>query len=59
MNENETVDQKYYISVIGVDNRIHKALPWETTCECGCKILNKKPTKKDIENHFSCYMCTY
>lgn len=38
-------DYSNYIQVIGIDRKIHLALPWEDVCECGCKILNKKPTK--------------
>lgn len=48
-----------YILVIGVDRKQHLALPWENTCKCGCKILNKKPTEQELNKTYSCYECTY
>ena len=52
-------DYSNYILVIGVDRKQHLALPWENTCKCGCKILNKKPTEQELNKTYSCYECTY
>lgn len=49
----------YYITVIGIDRKLHLALPWENKCKCGCKILKKNPTKQEKSKYFSCYPCTY
>jgi len=48
-----------YISVIGVDRKIHTAKPHSKTTECGIKILSKNVTKKDYKDKFSCYECTF
>lgn len=43
-----------YINCIGVDNKIHRCLPWETKTECG--ISNKKVTDSDYSSdlHYWC-----
>jgi hypothetical protein len=47
------------INCIGIDNKLHTCEPDKDTCKCGIKVKNKKPTKHDFINKFSCYECTY
>ena len=57
--DDDEKDYSNYIQVIGIDHKIHLAFPWEDVCKCGCKILNKKPTKQELNKYYSCYECTY
>lgn len=50
---------KKYIRCIGADRKLHTCEPHSNKTKCGLAILNKKPSKKDMIDKFSCYECTY
>jgi hypothetical protein len=58
-NKNNDVEEHNQLDCIGVDNKIHVCISWESKTSCGIKIKQKNISPTDRLHHFSCYECTY
>ncbi len=52
-------DEKSAIRCLGIDDKIHVAMPWSKTTTCGLIIKKKTLSSNDSIGKFSCYECTY
>lgn len=47
------------ILCIGEDRKIHICKPDRDKAKCGIKVINKKPTDKQLVELYNCCKCSY